>query len=235
MVFRYRRRYRRRAYNTRKLKRSIHRKKRYLRKIPRGVSTLSNIPQIQKLRYCETIAIQSVVGASGVYQFRANSLYDPNYTVAGHQPLRFDQLAAFYADYIVVGSRITIRHVGGGDGNTNAVKCVLYLNDTVVAAPTDIDSLIEQGRCRYFLTNDNTAKNQQKLSLNFSAKKFFNITNIKDNEKRIGSNCSDNPVDIAMFVIAVQSMDMASTTTSRFHVTIDYLAIFSQPLKLIQS
>lgn len=236
MAFR-RRRYRaRRPRIGRRTRRTIRRiARRKYRRIPRGVSTLSNFPQIQKLRYVETIGITCTAGATGIYQFRANSLYDPNLTGIGHQPMRYDQCATFFADYVVVGSKITIRHVGSGDGNANATKVVLYLNDTSAAAPLDVDAWIEQGRCRYFLTNDNTGKSQQKASLGFSAKRFFNITNIKDNVKRIGAVVSDNPADVAIFTIGCTPMDMASTTITRLHVVIDYLAIFSQPVLLAQS
>lgn len=236
MAFRRRRYSTRRPRVARKLRRAVRRvaRKKY-RRIPRGVSTLSNIPQIQKLRYVETIGLTSTAGAVALYNFRANSLFDPNYSFGGHQPMRFDELSAFYADYVVIGSKITIRHVGSNDGNTNACKVVLYLNDVAVTSLLDVDALIEQGRCKYMLTNDNTAKAQQKLSLGFSAKKFFNVTNIKDNVSRIGAVTTSNPSDIAMFVIAINSMDASSTVTQRFHVTIDYLAMFSQPIALGQS
>jgi len=40
-------------------------------------------------------------------KIRLNSLYDPDYTYAGHQPMGFDQLATLYASYRVW--RVSIR------------------------------------------------------------------------------------------------------------------------------
>lgn len=51
-------------------------------------------------------------GAGGTYAteqvMRLNSLYDPDFTGAGHQPRYFDQMAAMYRKYIVYGALIEL-------------------------------------------------------------------------------------------------------------------------------
>lgn len=47
-------------------------------------------------------------GVSDDYQFNLNSLFDPNRTGTGHQPLGFDQYTAFYNRYRVMALRYDI-------------------------------------------------------------------------------------------------------------------------------
>lgn len=231
MAFRNRRSRTRKSNISRKSRRIYRRKyKRVRRGIPRGVSVQANIPRMQKLRYVQDVQLTSTAGAPGFYQFRANSLYDPDYTGTGHQPMRFDQMAAIYADYCVVGSKINVKHVGNGLTNV-AQKLVVYLNDTHLTSLLYVNDLIEQGRCKYICTNDNSAKHRDSVSLGFSAKKFFGVTNIKDNILHIGAPVDQNPTDQAIFIIANQPLDGSSTCSIWVTVTIDYLVWFSQPLK----
>jgi len=233
MPYRKRTTYRRRrpAYTAKKLKKYVKKYKRNYKRIPRGVSTQSNIPRMQKLRYVDDISLTISAGAPAYHQFRANSIFDPDYSGTGHQPMRFDEMAKFYADYVVIGSKITIKHCGGATA-VAPVKMALYLNDTSISSLVYVNDLIEQGRVKYRVTSDN-GSNHSRLALGFSAKKFFGLANVKDNVDRIGANCSTNPADQAFFIFAVQPMDNAANIGPlRFEVIIEYLVWFNQPLQL---
>ena len=63
-------------------------------------------PVTTKLVYTDTILLSSTGSvAFNTHTFRANSVFDPDWTGAGHQPTRFDQLAALYQRYEVLKSR----------------------------------------------------------------------------------------------------------------------------------
>lgn len=51
------------------------------------------------------------IGSTQGYVFRANGLYDPDYTGAGHQPMYRDELALQYDKYTVVSSWIKITFI----------------------------------------------------------------------------------------------------------------------------
>lgn len=54
------------------------------------------------LRYHETFTVNPGVGGTpGIYVFRSNSCYDPNFTGVGHQPRGFDQIMTMY-QYLAV-------------------------------------------------------------------------------------------------------------------------------------
>lgn len=49
--------------------------------------------------------------SDGAYQYRMNSLYDPDITSTGHQPNGYDQWINFYRKYAVYGVKVNIHCV----------------------------------------------------------------------------------------------------------------------------
>ncbi len=70
-----------------------------------------------QLTYSDQIAL-SPTSTVGQYTFRGNSVFDPDYTSTGHQPMYRDQLAQLYSRYRVYGSSIHLsvinEQVGAG-------------------------------------------------------------------------------------------------------------------------
>lgn len=60
--------------------------------------------------FCLLYSEQQSGSSTGMsyYSYRANSIYDPNYSGVGHQPRGYDELAPFYRKYEVVRSAIQI-------------------------------------------------------------------------------------------------------------------------------
>lgn len=58
------------------------------------------------LRYVDLYTLTSTAGGIGTQVFSMNSVFDPDVTGAGHQPLYFDRYTAIYNNYRVLGSRI---------------------------------------------------------------------------------------------------------------------------------
>lgn len=73
--------------------------------IPRGVfgfpESLTTL-----IRYNDSYNIQSSSGSAGGQIMRMNSVFDPDYTGSGHQPLYFDQFTPVYDNYVVLGSEL---------------------------------------------------------------------------------------------------------------------------------
>lgn len=61
-----------------------------------------------KLRYRENLAFTQTLGSLADNVYRGNSLNDPDLTGTGGQPIGFDQWAAFYSSYTVLGSKIEV-------------------------------------------------------------------------------------------------------------------------------
>lgn len=62
--------------------------------------------QYTVIRYVDLV---SFTGSTSSYTFRANSLFDPDFTSTGHQPYYFDQFIASYEKYRVFKTHIKLR------------------------------------------------------------------------------------------------------------------------------
>lgn len=53
---------------------------------------------------------EAAAGAGFIWSYRVNSLFDPDFTSAGNQPLGFDQFSALYGRYAVIHTRFEIQY-----------------------------------------------------------------------------------------------------------------------------
>ena len=58
-----------------------------------------------RLRYSDVITLTSTAGSLSKHVFRSNSLFDPDFTGVGHQPMYYDQLGALYSITLYSGQR----------------------------------------------------------------------------------------------------------------------------------
>lgn len=220
-----------------KYKRKKNNKKRYAKKASQmtkyGVPSGMPLQRRAYLRYCDIIEIPSNNGVLAGYIFRANSIYDPDQTGVGHQPMGFDQWSALFRHYIVVGSKISIqvKNNSGSISSEQPTTVGVYLSDNNSVEYTTANGFIEAKRGQY---RNIQYHKQVRMSQKFSAKKFFNITDIKDNEARLGAPITTNAVEEAYYVIWNQA-DGSGTSNVSFRVVIDYIVDFMEPKTLTQS
>lgn len=193
--------------------------------------------KVVKLRYCTNATIDATGTFTPIF-FRANSPYDPTAALGGHQPLGFDQWSQFYNHYVVLGSKITWQITSGAGANNNdATLAFCYLTDDQTIG-TDATLLMEQGKIKYKLLPGNMQIGSAfKLVNKYSAKRFYNIVDVKDNLDRIGAPTSTNPTEEAYFALGFQGVDSADNYAGNWNilVTIDYIVSFSEPKELASS
>lgn len=115
-------------------------------------SPVSPIPQrkVVTLRYAESnVSLDPAAGIPADYFFRANDLYDPNYTGAGHQPLGFDQWMALYTKFSVLNSKITVKFSNGADATTADWICML--RRTTTPSSSTANEILESNACSWNL------------------------------------------------------------------------------------
>ena len=122
----------------RKPRKFFKRKSRYITNVRNSVSRPQKL--IVKLPYFTSGQLQSAVGAYSYQIFNLNSIYDPDRSGIGHQPLGRDQWVPFYSRYRVfkVDYVITLTNVDPAQ----AADCVV-LNANGIPLLTD-DSVYEQ-------------------------------------------------------------------------------------------
>lgn len=175
---------RKRMYKPRRPRRKNYRKKNQLYKIPKQMGAFSNY-QIVNLRYGTQFTLDSTaIGTYGNYYFRANSCFDPDDSSVGHQPRGFDQWAAFYDNYVVLGSKITVYanntllQLETADTTHSKFNmsylCVSLTEDknTIVG---DVPQMLESRLFSYKPLNTNQY-NSAKIVKKYSARKFLGLT-----------------------------------------------------------
>lgn len=102
---------------------------------------------ITRHRYVETVTLPAgaVAGATAFYIFRANGIYDPNYSGTGHQPLYRDEMAARYTNYSVLNSYISVVF---DQQSTIQKHYGVYLQDSNGSLQSDPQTLCEQYNTR---------------------------------------------------------------------------------------
>lgn len=190
---------------------------------------------ITTLKYATAIRMtQTVADTMKSHYFRANSIYDPDFTGGGHQPLGTDQLLALYEHFTVLGSKITLRCINA-DSTNNAILAVSTVSETSTAV-LDINRLIELGKSKYAVLTDNAGgKPQTTVSQYFNTKRFFGVKDPNGDDQYQGS-ASSNPAEEAFFLIGMQNLAPAVVVNSvDCMLEIEYRVQFSEPKIIAQS
>lgn len=172
------------------------------------------------------------VGVGDHYSFRANSIFDPDAQVGGHQPMGTDQWEAFYIHYRVKSSRITVTPVLDA-ASTTAVMYYVTLG-AQTPGTDDAATAIERGRCAYKLLPAGNSGKTTDLVNEFDAKKFFGPTYLDADHKALFNS---NPAEDVFFHVGFTPMNPSAGTdyASQFLLRIEYEVEFSEPKQLSQS
>lgn len=97
---------------------------------------------ITRLKYSTLNAISYVGGtaAPGRYQFRVNSIFDPDLTGTGHQPLGHDEWNTFYNRYCVYGMKYYVCF--NNESTTESLEVAVQLRPNSIFA-TDMQTIRE--------------------------------------------------------------------------------------------
>lgn len=192
--------------------------------------------RVVKLKYVETFTIDvPAATAFNEYVFSANSIFDPNVTAAGHQPYGRDQWLLFYKQYVVLGSKISVQGIVETSSNSAiyGVKCT----DLATTGHTTIAGLMEAPGISYrFIQTAVNGNVPRPAVAHFSAKKWFNVSDVKDNKTRIGAAMTASPAEQAYFTVFLGPHDGTTDIPAyRFVATIQYIVLLSEPKELPQS
>lgn len=83
-----------------------------------------------KLRYTDVRKLNTASTPYNDYVYRGNSLYDPDFTGAGAQPQGFDQWSAFYGQYRVFASKISVTFITNGTTQAQTIAIIPNLTST---------------------------------------------------------------------------------------------------------
>lgn len=235
---------RKRTYSRRRprrtTKRSYTKKRKYVTPVSKQLGLGTS--HIAKLKYCEEITINPATAGIAVNVFRANDLFDPNLTGTGHQPYGFDNLCpGLYDHFTVIGSKIKVQIHQNATNSVVPAWCGILLSDngTTAAASSNVEHLLESYGCGSVLPAGlvgapNGAMVETKLFKNFSAKKYFKKSSIVGAADYRGDSAT-SPNESAYFEVFAASMNSNDPGAIDMLVTIEYIAVFTEPKRVAQS
>lgn len=196
--------------------------------------------QVQKVthKYLENIFVSTTLGSAGVYTFQINGMYDPNITGSGHQPIGFDQIAAIFGRYCVIGASIKCRV---WNRSTKNLGIALYISELTNPVPAlgGMVGVIEQGGITYRILggvgNDTSNVVPKMLTAKVSTKKFCRVNSILDDDT-LSASIAANPSRPVYCHVCVWNVDGDSTSdTVAVYFELQQTAIWTRPYNVPQS
>jgi len=205
-----------------------------------SMTGLRNDQKHVTMRYVDAGVLNASTTTGDIWNFRANSIFDPDQTGTGHQPYGHDTYATMWNHYTVLGSKIQIDYISDaatGSYGPPPVVC-LSLNDAALGAASASGTWVqrvEAGNCAYGLAiTDGVAKVHNRFKKSFVASKFFGRASPED-AAELGAAFGANPSEEAFFSIQVTSPDGGDCVTGVCLVTIDYDVLLQEPKQLATS
>jgi len=183
------------------------------------------------LRYSTTFQLTCTSGATATYVFRANDLFDPDYTGTGHQPMGFDQMMLSYNHFCVTHS--TIRVTARNKSNTSPVT-VCIRQDASPTAVTVIDRIMEFGGLMA-LELDTFGTQTNLMELNLDMAKVQGVSpSALTSDSTLRGDAGNSPTEVTYW--HVQCWDTAALTSIvNFDVILEQTAWFIEPRDLTES
>lgn len=175
---------------------------------------------ITTMRYCEAFTKTSTLGAIAFNTFNANSIYDPNETGVGHQPMYRDQWAGIYDQYVVIGSKITVHFASQDTKNWVVGIC----GDDNSAFPPALTDKMEQNNSVYTMLGGNG--DTRTLTMTFEPQENLGIDAKADGASQ--TSVGSNPSELYCFGVWGHVIDATLTGKFDFTVEIEYTVKFSE-------
>jgi hypothetical protein len=185
------------------------------------------------LSYTDLYALSPTTAGTPAYNtFRTNGAYDPDFTGAGHQPLGFDEMAAFYDEYCVESVSVTAEF-GNRSTVYQGVGAILQHVDST--PPSTGTTWLENPTCGYKFCRVASAGGAAIVRMNWQAHKFFGVPKSKLSEvDDAWSLTSNNPDGVHFFSVGFMPFE-TQTITADVTVKIKMKVRFRKPKALLQS
>lgn len=173
-------------------------------------------------KYRDIISVTAIAGTVAGLQFSCNGMFQP--IVGGHQPMYYDQMAALYDHYTVIGSKIRWK-ITPVKQLTQACYVACFINDDASITPTSVGSYAEQttGKLRQLPV---TATHSVILTQSWSAKKFFPGSTLSNFALR--GDTGSNPTEQSVFTLGISPTGGAPNQDFTVECDVSYIAVWTE-------
>lgn len=176
-----------------------------------------------RLTYVDTLVLAPTATHTS-YSFRGNSLYDPDYTGTGHQPLYFDQYSEIYNKYRVMGCSIRI------DTNNASTASALYFiayPSTDLGTLTTISQALEQNRAKApKIIPLGQTYSSTRIKAYASSRKVLGLTKTQVMDEDNASTVGANPLQVWYWNLFWESTDGNADVITHAIVKLTYYVQF---------
>lgn len=183
-----------------------------------------------KLKYVENIHSTAVGGLENIV-YRGNSVYDPQYSAGGHQPLFFDQYIAVYEKYRVIGSSVRLQIT---NESTQALNVAILPTSTPISLTT-FQAVLEQNRSSAIRT---VPPSQYLISTQkryCSTRQATGATKSELYDQDYAGTFNSDPVNLWYWNFYLNSVDNVTAIDARILLTITYYVEFFDRQNVAQS
>lgn len=183
-------------------------------------------------RYVELFS-NSITTATGAQQtMNANSLFDPNRTGSGHQPMGFDQLAAIWNRYRILRAKCTVKFIS----SASYFATVIPLNGLLVSAIADqatFQTAAEQRMAKTVAVG--AGGPSPTVRFNASLDKVNGCLRVEYlADDRFEASVGSSPTEVITLTIGLFN-PTGATIVPYYSVQIDYLSDMHDPISLAPS
>lgn len=227
---------RKRIYRRKKIMRRPKRFRRYHRRpmtiINKGLSPIT--PRfVTKLKYCDESSgnITSSTGVPHQQVFRLNSIYDPDLTGTGHQPVGRDQLATLYDKYRVFAVSYSVEVTG--NTATDVPRLVVIPFDGSITSPGRTFAMEFP---RAITREGSIGRNYCKIRGRISLPRLRGQTSSAyKGDDANQSLISTNPSQLLSLNLFISSVQSTTTFVGQWRITLVYHTELFDPAELTQS
>lgn len=187
---------------------------------------------ITQLRYCDIFNKTPSLAISHQV-FNLNSIYDPDESGVGHQPMYRDQFAALYNYYTVIGAKITATFVNSAATAVPAMVGIAVGDDSTFVTTTS--QIMEQNKCQWKLLGLNTGGNDAVVLTNTYGTMTDEGIDPYSGSGNVRTAIGSNPSELYCASVWAASTDASTATKVWFTVDVEYTVLFSELTDIGQS
>lgn len=179
------------------------------------------------LRYSDAKTLSTGSAVFGTeFQYRLNSLYDPDYTSAGHQPYGYDQMAALYNKYRVKAVRYTLTFTTPGAAND--IKCgVVFRPNTTAGISSGNVWIVDEDPAGITADLSSSGDRRAVITGRIEMSKIFGISKTKlMAEDNYSAAVTSNPTNVVYMTFATICYDGTNAVSSSCNVALDFECTF---------
>lgn len=212
---------RKRNYAAKKIQRAFRRRRRMRGNINRATminthSVIAPDSLLVKMPYATTVYTNATGTFGAVQNFRMNSINDPDYSGAGHQPMSHDEWAAFYERYTVYGCKLEMKFYAP----TGDPVEIVYFPSSFVTTPTTLADAkeIKYSEALIVMPGEKPVVRTRYYDIS----KILGISRKDMSQSRYRTAFGSNPTDDVYHLVMSANIDGSSAINLKYNAKLTY-------------